>query len=138
MRMPDARDYMGPGGSYPYAQGGDGGYGVAPAGAGAGAAAYGAREYANEGGPPQSTSSQGHGSPVAAAKQREAQMETQRLRLSHQYAESGGSGGRAEELSGSPPLMDDRRTSGVYQHTDMGSVPDPEEEEERPAEVPPK
>lgn len=164
MQMPDAHNYLG-GSGYGTGYGnGDGGYGVAAAmggaalggaAAGAGAGAYSASQYSSEpshygGGPTSPSQSQPHHfggavpalapmvAPGVAAKQREAQAERDRLR-------SGGSGagynssGPSRDATGS----DNRRTSqmsdgggqSVYQHTDMGSAPD--EEEQPRQEIPP-
>jgi hypothetical protein len=174
MQMPDARNYMASGG-YP-GYGMEGGYGVAAAGAGAGAAGVAGyeagrdRDFQSEysestshtsGGP--SGSNSGNGSmapltPAAVAKQREAQAERDRNRMSmtgYGNQPSGSAQGQYGQYPGesqapaapsSPPLDGDRRTSAalsdggrstIYQHTDMGSVPD-EGEEEGPSEIPPK
>lgn len=154
MQMPDARDY---GGSYaPFSGHGDGGYGVAAGlggaavGAGAGAASYGPSAYDDETyshsnyttsdhnaaglGAGMAGAGAGAGASAAAiAKQRESAMERQRQRNSTGYDQSGGPAG----ASGNRPSTeggysdDYRRTSTVYEHTDMASVPDEEE-------IPPK
>ena len=146
MHMPDARDYGGYGNYDPSNEGGYGvaaGMGGAAAAGVAGAGAYGAsRDYEDE--QSRYPSSHGHGpsSPpqqypsAAAAKQREADMERQRNRLSYDQ----GAGGSGNRMSAEGPMSDgDRRTSAapstVYQHTDYGSAID---EDEGPAEIPPK
>ena len=158
MQMPDARDYggynnydLGHEGGY----GADGGYGVAAGMGGAaaaglaGAGAYGASrrhhddEQRYDEDQNRYTSSHGHGpsSPpqgypsAAASKQREADMERQRNRQSYDQG-VGGSGNRMSHEG--PTSEPDRRSaanSTVYQHTDYGSAMD---EEEAPAEIPPK
>jgi len=138
MHMPDARDYLATGGPYPtYGPSADAGY--AAAAGGAGVAAYGLSDNSTSDNQTQS-STHNHNTNAglnraAMAKQREAMADRQRLRLSSPYAEAGGSGVRPES-QGSPPLSDGRPASGVYQHTDMGSMQG--EEEEGPAEIPPK
>jgi len=146
MQMPNANDYlantgMGGNGPYPTFGSGEGGYGAAALGGaalGAGGAyaashdshSQGQGYQTSEGYPPTSP-------PPGNAKQREAAMERQRNRMSGAPGPSGftpmseGSGGGAS----SPPTEDGRRQSGIYQHTDMTSVPD--EEEETAEEIPP-
>ncbi|WWC87682.1 uncharacterized protein L201_002573 [Kwoniella dendrophila CBS 6074] len=167
MQMPDARDYMqntvSSGGYNPYGSGLEGGYGVAAAtgaavGAGAGAAAYGSTSprqqhyqssydgHSNNGygqaqGQPQNMST------AAMAKQREAANERYQNRMSGGYggpiASASGSGSGANNQVTSPdPSESGRRTSAngsVYQHTDMGSMPEPDADaQEDLAEIPPK
>jgi hypothetical protein len=165
MQMPNANDYlsnptMGGSGPYPAFGGGEtgvggggggGGYGAAALGmgaAGAGAGAYAAASHSHtshdqssQGG--YNNGPSGYPSPAGNAKQREAAAERQRLRASNNVSGSGGPSGYVSgEGSGSaggapsPPMSDDRRQSGIYQHTDMGSAP--EEEEEPGQEIPPK
>lgn len=90
-------------------------------------------------------------SPAAAAKQREAAAERERQRMRMSQMHGGSSGGQSYGAGHSgnqppspstEPSTDDRRASGmsdtgrsVYQHTDMGSVPD--EGDEGPSEIPP-
>lgn len=161
MEMPDARNYApGTGGGYP-AYGNDGGYGVAAAlGAGAaGAGAYGAsRGYQPGPGYGQSntdysqysTSDQGHNTspppPMTAAqmKQREAANERARNRQSYNgqqgygqnYGDHAGGSGSPEEDPANR-RQSQALSDGVYQHTDYGSAQGAEEEE-APAEIPPK
>lgn len=177
MQMPDARNYAPAAGAGGYpSYGSEGGYGAAAAlggaaaGAGAGAAAYGASRrgfepndyssYSQSSTDPTSPNPGGSPPPpmtAAQAKQREAQNERARNRLSannsQQWGSSyanvnpaPGSSGGYNEYEGNTPPADNRRESQalsdggrstVYQHTDMGSVPDEAEEAEPPAEVPP-
>lgn len=147
--MPEARNYMGPGGYAPHA-GAEGGYGVAAAAGAAGAA--GAAAYGhNYGSSYGSETTAASPTPGAIAKAREAQSErSSRLHL-HGANSNGGSGSAGPSgVQGSPPVseggadvnrhstvMSDGGRSTVYQHTDMGSVPDEEEATEGPSEVPP-
>ena len=154
MHMPEAGDYNG---YMNYGGPVEGGWGVAAAagaGTGAGAGVYAAShdhddaDYTSRG----YTSSHGHSQPgqgyssppqtAALAKQREAAMERQRNRQSSYGYEGPQAGGSGVRQSLETP-MDDRRTSmspsTVYQHTDFGSAPDgDEEEDDGPREIPPK
>lgn len=151
MRMPDARDYMD--GAYDPYGGMEGGYGVAAAAgaAGAGIGARSAADHYNHGESaysssdyPSSSMSPTQSSSAALAKQREAAAERRTSRTSSGYNMPTGSGNGPQEVIGSPAASESggRRESGisegrtsVYQHTDMGSMPD--EEEEQLDEVPP-
>ncbi|KAL0242253.1 hypothetical protein I308_105882 [Cryptococcus tetragattii IND107] len=148
MHMPDARDYMG--GAYDPYGGMEGGYGVAAAaGIGAGAAAdhynYGENAYSSSDYPStQAPVSPTRSSSAALAKQREAASERRTSRTSSGYNVATGSGNGPQEVIGSPTESESggRRESGYsegrtsfYQHTDMGSLPD--EEEEQLDEIPP-
>ncbi|WWC68829.1 uncharacterized protein I206_102764 [Kwoniella pini CBS 10737] len=157
MQMPDARDYMqnsiGHGGYNPYGSGMEGGYGVAAAagaGAGAAAGAYGSTSpqqqyspsYENHYGQPQQTQNM---STAAMSKQREAAHERYQNRLSGGYggpqAQASGSGGQSGVPLSPDPSDGGRRESAngsVYQHTDMGSLPNEGDEQEEIAEIPPK
>ena len=139
---------------------------AAGAGAGAAAAYGAAGGYGNDPYDPydRRTSSGSHSSPpmspgavggagagagaglsaAAIAKQREAQAERNRLRMSTYDGPSGsgqqptspdmGAGADGVNRRSSQALSEGRST--VYQHTDMGSVPD-DEEEEGLSEIPP-
>lgn len=147
MRMPDARDYMG--GAYDPYGGMEGGYGLA-AGAGAGIGAGSAADHYNYGESAHSSSDYPSSvSPTqtsaAMAKQREAAAERRTSRTSSGYNVPSGSGNGPQEVIGSPAPSETggRRESGisegrtsVYQHTDMKSLPD--EEEEQLDEIPPE
>ena len=135
MAMPDARNYMG-GGYGPTYGSMEGGYAVAAAAAGAGAygAAHGNRTNYD------GYSNQTHGEPVNAgpgatpagiAKAREAQAARER----QPNPANRTSGGYPGPSGQSPSSEEGGRTDTVYQHTDMGSLPD--EEAQGPNEVPP-
>ncbi|WVF66895.1 hypothetical protein IAT40_001638 [Kwoniella sp. CBS 6097] len=130
---------------------------------GAAAAAYGqtspsqgySASYDGHGSPSTNASPQVNMSQAALAKQREAASERYNNRMSAGFGGPSGSGAvgagagagaaGAQEVMGSPPSSEaGRRESAisegrasVYQHTDMGSMPDGSEEEGL-AEIPPK